>query len=572
MSTLSARIQAWALRLQGARNALLVALLGSLHLSVTGDPSTPLPRVLFLIHLGVFLIWQPFVSRERELRLTTVAAMAVLVALVVGGYAGWMAVAWMSVLTAILGGKVVASRERNWAYLIALFYLLALQLVWVVPVLMLGLQALSGVRVLVTWVLPGALLVALVLPARYAPDSAQVFDFFYAVLVFQLLAVLVLGSIAMMRLTGNQYYPSVLLTVGVFGAALSLLAVVWQPVRLFGGSGGLRLYFSRYLMSVGMPFELWMRTIADLANQEQDAGRFLERAMSHLAQLPWIEGGTWVSPDGDGTFGRHQGGYATDLQHQSLTLTLITMAQLSPSLQLHVRLLAQVIGEFYEGKRRERKLRRNAYMAAVHETGAQMTHEIKNILQSMHSLTAAGHALAPDRQGAYTELMLKALPLLTQRLGTSLARLRAPSEPAVAIARDARAWWSDFCARQEGNVYCVADLHGEATIPSAMFDSVADNLVANALAKREQFPELQIEVRLSVTSDALALSVTDDGVGVDKAVVSELLREPVPRPHGSGFGIGLYQAAQQAASEGYRLMLTSNVAGKVTFCLSRGLI
>ena len=39
-----------------------------------------------------------------------------------------------------------------------------------------------------------------------------------------------------------------------------------------------------------------------------------------------------------------------------------------------------MVGEFYENKRRETVLRRNAYLQAVHETGARMTHDIKNLL------------------------------------------------------------------------------------------------------------------------------------------------------------------------------------------------
>ena len=42
------------------------------------------------------------------------------------------------------------------------------------------------------------------------------------------------------------------------------------------GFGGLSTYFSSYLMSVGMPFELWMRRIAELAETEADPRRFLE--------------------------------------------------------------------------------------------------------------------------------------------------------------------------------------------------------------------------------------------------------------------------------------------------------
>src|SRR5207253_10671711 len=127
--------------------------------------------------------------------------------------------------------------------------------------------------------------------------SGQVFDFFDAVLVFQLGLVLVLGAIALMRFTGDHYCGAVALAMLGFGAALFVLAVLWNPLR---GFGGLRTYFSTYLMSVGMPFELWMRRVAELAETEDDPRRFLEQSLGEIAKMPWMRGGTWTSPDGEG--------------------------------------------------------------------------------------------------------------------------------------------------------------------------------------------------------------------------------------------------------------------------------
>src|SRR6185312_12320310 len=178
------------------------------------------------------------------------------------------------------------------------------------------------------------------------PAAAQVFDFFYAVLVFQLGVVLVLGSIALTRFTAGNYLASVMLTVLAFGVALFVLAVLWNPMR---GFGGLRTYFSRYLLSVGMPFELWMRRVAELAESEPDASRFLEQSLREIASFAWIRGAGWRSPDGEGYVGE-DGNYATRFTHHELEVVFHTEISLSPALFLHMRLLAQVVGEFYEGK------------------------------------------------------------------------------------------------------------------------------------------------------------------------------------------------------------------------------
>jgi hypothetical protein len=175
------------------------------------------------------------------------------------------------------------------------------------------------------------------------------------------------------------------------------------------GFGGLSTYFSTYLMSVGMPFELWMRRIAELAETEPEAGRFLELALEEIAALPWIRGGHWQTPDGEGRFGC-QSEHTSRFEYHDLAIVFHTNISLSPALFLHMRLLSQVVGEFYVGKRRENALRQHAYLQAVHETGARLTHDMKNLMQALYALTS----MAPrEPTGGYTGLLQRQLPQLT---------------------------------------------------------------------------------------------------------------------------------------------------------------
>jgi signal transduction histidine kinase len=94
-----------------------------------------------------------------------------------------------------------------------------------------------------------------------------------------------------------------------------------------------------------------------------------------------------------------------------------------------------------------------------------------------------------------------------------------------------------------------------------LFDSVADNLIENALRKKTG--------RVSVTFSAAGggrLTVCDNGVSVPRNVVDHLFDAPVPSQ--SGLGIGLYHAAKQAERLGYGLVLCDNEPGKVCFALS----
>jgi hypothetical protein len=409
-------------------------------------------------------------------------------------------------------------------------------------------------------VLPWALVLLTVLPSPQEQEE-QVFDFFYAVMVFQLGVVLVLGAISSMRVVGEQYFTSVALTAFCFGVALFVLAVLWSPLR---GFGGLRTYFSRYLLSVGMPFELWMRRIAELAETETDSRRFLETSVAELARLPWIVGGRWRSPDGDGEFGKPQG-HASTFTHQSLEIVFYTRQALSPALFLHIRLLARVIGQFYGAKRREVAMRHNAYLQAVHETGARLTHDVKNLLQSLYALMS----LAP-REGTdgYANLLQRQIPQVTQRLHATLEKLRAPETAMSELPMPAREWWSGIERRfPDADVSLAATIEAEREIPAPLFDSFVENTLENARAKAVREPDTRISIVFRSTAEALDVEVRDTGTALPVAIAGRVFRDPIERE--SGLGIGLYHLARQASAAGYRASLACNSDGDVRIRLSR---
>ena len=98
-----------------------------------------------------------------------------------------------------------------------------------------------------------------------------------------------------------------------------------------------------------------------------------------------------------------------------------------------------------------------------------------------------------------------------------------------------------------------------------LFDHVADNLLHNALIKRQN--ESGLDIRVTIAIDGTRLQVCDSGSAVCEEALAGLLQAPVVSA--GGFGIGLYQAAQQAESCGYVLRLASNVEGRVCFELAK---
>lgn len=605
------------------RRWVILAMLLSLHLALITSPESLFLRVWLLVHFGLFLMWQPFVSADRELNVVSLALLIAIIACMLVFFAGWMLVAWVAVLIAIMGGKVFtmqAARQSRF-YLVAVFYLFAILLVWAVPVFMLGITNLpTGVQPLAALVLPFVLSAMLFLPLETKEEAAtEVFDFFYSLFVFQLVVVIVLGSVAAMRLTDQQYFPAVLLTVLTFAGALLLLALIWRPRA---GFGGLRTYFSRYLMTVGMPFELWMRRVAALSEEHDNSARFLQLAMGEVAKMPWVIGVQWQSPDGDGFFGRESVERAT-FQYHDLEVTFHTEVPHSPALALHVRLLARVIGEFYEGKRREQILKESAYMQAVHETGARLTHDVKNLLQSLYTITSASviarerkRALGADSEEAaasdaqFDAMLERQLPQLSKRLQTTLDKLRIPSTASVYTTVPAMQWWTDATQRN-ANIGAVfeADANIAGVLPANIFDSVLENCLENARHKRDREPGIEIRVSLTMRQYP-TLTITDSGSAIAPDIVAQLFRAPVTSSnppatqhvttrdqalqapqaitetragsmqdaaqdnthHVRGMGIGLFQAARQATDGNHILLLAENHAGCVQFMLTRRLM
>ena len=453
------------------RRWVVLAMLLTLHAALISEPGGAFQRLWLMVHFGLFLVWQPLVAAERELEVLAVVLLLAITAATLYFVSGWMIVTWLLILLGILGGRVftLQTARRNRFYLVAFAYLISMLLLWAVPTLVIGPQHVPEiVATFAQRLLPLMLAMLLVLPPPEEHESGQIFDFFYAVLVFQLGVVLVLGAIVFMRYTGGEYVSSVALTVLGFGLALFVFAVLWNPMRGFGGLG---TYFSAYLLSVGMPFELWMRRIAELSESESDPNRFLEQALGEVAALPWMRGGRWRSQDGEGEFGT-LGAHSTRFDYHGLELVFHTGIALSPALFLHMRLLAQVVGEFYEGKRRETALRRHAYLQAVHETGARLTHDVKNLLQSLYTLTS----MAPKEQvGGYAGLLQRQLPELAKRLHATLEKLRSPEVATTELAVPAGEWWSQLQRRLAGSgIQMRSHIVVDGPVPASLFDSFID--------------------------------------------------------------------------------------------------
>jgi signal transduction histidine kinase len=537
---------------------LSFAMLVSLHLGLLLGSQSSLMRPLLMMHLGMFLLWQPLWRGESKLRLSG-AAFIIAISLIALFWLNWWLLAfWVSGLFALVGGRVFAfhARWQRRYYLLMMAYLLAILLLEIAPHLF-GLPTLGEViDIVMFYGLPVLLLVMAFLPVERDPaESEQALDFFYILLLFALLTLLLLGSLAFMTLVRIDYLEALLRSLFIIAMMLLALGALWNP-RM--GFSGFQALFSRYLLTIGTPFEIWLKRLAETAQQEQDPETFLKRATEYLAEMPWISGLSWESNRGYGTLG-DSSPHRIEVFDQDLSLTLFSHRAVPPTVQLHVRLLARLLGHFYQSKRREQNLREITRLQTIYETGARLTHDLKNMLQSLIALTS----IAREQPERAQPVLQRQLPVLTQRIELILSKLKSPQTQEDAVELPVETWWESLRQRyQHRHVeWRSPENIGRMAIPVALFDCVADNLIDNASNKRLREPSISISA--SLNSEPFSLSVSDNGSAIPSAVAQQLLNTIVPSE--DGMGVGLYQVARWAAQSGYCLELSENREGKVTF-------
>jgi hypothetical protein len=546
--------------------AVLVAMLLLLHFAALRGTTDFWARGLLLAHFGLVLLWQPFVRRQERVSIAQAIAIGFVGFALLKWFNGWLLAGWVIALAGIVGSASY-QRTARWqrrAYLLVFAYLLALLVVIILPEIAPRPELSPEIRDLAEHGLPAILLVAMLLPGGSdRGQSLQLIDFFYSLFLVLLLTVIVLGSFAFMTLGQKSYLESLTYTVLWVGAGVLLFGLAWNPPA---GFAGLSVFFSRYLLSIGLPLERWLYFLAGLSQAQPRPDRFLAEAVQGLVRLPWIAGASWRWARGEGEAGETSR-HAVELGKEDLTLVIYSRFSLSPALRWHLLLLGQLLAEFHRAKLREEELQNTAYLQAVHETGARLAHEVKNILQSLSALAALRGGAEPADPARAAAFLERQLPAIQARLTDALEKLRRPAVTPERLV-DLDAWWESIEARypNPGIDFVRGRRRPGAQVPGLLFDHVVDNLLHNALAKRHEDPGVRIRVVVDALDSGAQLSVEDSGDAVAEELVSSLLHAPVHSD--SGLGIGLYQAASQAAAQGYRLVLEENRRGSVRFALT----
>jgi signal transduction histidine kinase len=542
-----------------------------LHLSMWWDFAQPLSRSLMLAHLGLFLIWQPFWSRSQRLDLKTAVGFVLMTIAFVLWLNSWLLFFWLLLLVGFVSGLSLFNKRERYVYMLTLVFLVSDLLIRCVPLLFTVKTLQPGVVDLFKYGLLLSLAPLWFIPVRRGHGKPLSVDFFRGMSVSLMTAMLAAGSLINMYHTGVEYPAALFESLLALAAFLFLLSWLFSPRA---GSVGLAQLWERSLLNIGTPFEEWLGELAQLAAQQQTPEQFLKASIEKLVGLPWLEGMAWRTQEDRGEMGSRTT-HKVALGSDDLRVVMFSRLPVGPTLFLHCNLLVQLLAHFYTAKRREQELAQQVHLQAVYETGARVTHDIKNLLQFLQTLTLA---LDPKRletvgenererwQRKGLQLFQRQLPQVTQRLQRALEKLQAP-EKSLTPEADIRAWWESAKARHTPNdVEFRAEIGEDRIVPSDFFDSVVDNLLENAYRKCLVETNVRVTVDLTVHEGRLNLRVCDSGSAIEEEQARRLFRQPVRS--NAGLGIGLYQTGKQAVLMGYRLSLAVNEPGEVCFELT----
>ena len=537
---------------------MIFSLLAAIHV---GNSDTLAQSFLF-VHFGFFLLWQPVIKQQSSFSVIQLFILVILIFAYVYFFNPWLNAFWSLLLLTLLTGRIFARGLSRVAYGLAVITLFLELILNTTPILF-QLTALSST--LQPIFSTALMLLPLLLLFFPATDSAsgQV-DFIRGFLVVILVIFLCMGSVLISVTAHKTYIESLATSAIIMSLFLLLTAFLWVPRA---GFTGLAQLLEKYVLNIGGPFEQWFTHVSTLeANTGLRPENFLTASLRYLMHQHWICGVRWQAGSTDGLEGEESSNKVS-INDEKLRLTIYTYTPVGPSLLLHSKLLLNVLTFYYRAKLQEQQLLKQAHMQAIYETGSKLTHDVKNILQSTQMMTQIINDDDAQMQEK-VDVLTKQMPLLTQRLNTTLEKLRAPVSLKQAASGSLLHWWNQLQLRYTGrHIEFKADVENDLDIPVDIFTTVIENLLDNARNKRIREPGLKIFVALTYTGKQLHLSVTDTGSAIAPQVYPHLFNEVVSS--NDGFGIGLYQSYELAKNHGYELMISDNTEGNICFNLMK---
>ena len=545
---------------------ILASILLLYHVLIWAVDDPLLKFALTFILYGLFLLWQPLWSKEARINKTQVGLVTVVFVLLAYRFPNESLVFFGLILSGLIGSRLLGQTSFRSFDLLALLILTLEMAVGLIPTTFAQIELPTlFVKIMQTLILVPVLLFYLAPnPDRQKSGRSQV-DLMHGLLAATLLGVVLLGGIVINLLYGVDYIDGLLLTVFIVATLTMGISWFWNPGV---GHSGIGVLWNRYAMTIGGPFETWINTLTTLIEERYlTPNEFLEAACQQLVENDWLNAIQWNFKNFKIKAGNKTGPRLDHRLDGKTAVVLYFKADPGAALELHTILLIRMAYQFYLAKVNQEKMRAQEHFETIHHTGARLTHDIKNILQSIKTSI---EILDMDEDTTQSQILLQSnLNQISARLESTLDKLRAPKLNTRVNLVDCHKWIKNIGKQHNANqrLQFHSDIENNITLPVDLFDSVADNLINNALKKPGA---TQIDVRLLSSKDIVVLSVCDNGAEIEPEIENSLFARPVSS--GSGMGIGLYQSAIMAHAFGYELELSQNEESRVCFNLFQHLV
>lgn len=532
---------------------LLAILLLFLHGSIWLDFASAISKSMLLVHLGLFLIWQPIWKSDANIDWQKSFVFISITLALVFWLNLWLMFIWLVILGGFFGGRTLINRSERYISLIVLIFIL-LQILFGCTIHF-SAQKLGVFSILEYLLIIPPLCLLFFRADKPAPSIKQI-DFIHGISTALLFSLLSLGSLLNMYINNTDYVISIIEI--MFLIAGASLFIVWLSSDRSGNNSLSNLWVDS-LLNIGTPFELWISRLAELMDEVTHSEEFIQQAMLELNKYDWIAGIEWISNENSNSCGKKTN-HSNKIQGKTLKVKIFTYRNLGSTLKLHCKLLIQILENFYLSKKREQELANQSRVMAIHDTGARITHDIKNILQSLSMITTDSNTNA--------NLVSEHLPQLSQRLQIALDKLQSADARSTSMV-DIEKWWQSIKQFHDNEkvTFSSSISTSNTDIPEELFNTVIDNILENFFRKLINEKNIEASVKLIANEKNLLLSITDTGSAIENNTARLLFKESINS--NNGLGIGLHQSAKFAESLNYELKLTSNKTGNVCFELNK---
>jgi len=513
---------------------------------------------LLLAHVGFFLLWQPSLNATKEVHLKTLFPIFILNSFLYFVLGDGFIALWIILLIGLTSGSALINGLQRTLYALAAV-ILFLQLSLILTPRLFQLNVLDADIQRIVFYLLLFFCIAIILWPVKKTRTVKV-DYLHSILISFGLFSFYITSILISFTSHIHYLQSLLITAFAIGSFFIVLSLVWLPRH---GITGIGQIWEQHILNIGNPFEDWVKHTSMLGkNKKITPDLFLQSSIEKLLKLSWVSGIHWHENEQKKLYGETNN-YQTTFSENEISITLYSHIPMGSALKIHAQLLMHLMSYFYNAKLREISLKNQTHLKAVYETGSKLTHDIKNILQSLQALTGVANTSGDPLESH--QLISKQLPILTQRLQNTLDKLQVKTGARKSF-KQIDIWWTELQSRYHGrDIQFISEIKSNIEIDTDVFDTVLENLLENARSKRRIRPETKIITTFKLNNNKILITVCDDGDPMPTSKASVLFKQILPSK--DGYGIGLYQSAQLAERNGYLLTLINNQPANVCFQL-----